>query len=598
MLVLADADRLRVDLHQLGQRVLEPARDRHRAAQGHVQLGQLLRGVRRRRVHRRAGLGYDHLGGLELGEPGEQVGGQLVGLPGGGAVADRDQLHLVPGAQRGQRRDRLVPLARRYVRVDRRRLDHLAGGIDHGHLDPGTEARVQTHRRAGTGRSRQQQVPQVRGEHPYRLVLGQLEQPGPQVDAQVPEDAGTPGPAHRVRQPLVARAAPVADPEAPGDRRLVRGGVPVLGWLQHQVEDLLLLAPEQRQDPVRGQLGQRLGEVEVVAELRAVLLPTVAYLRHQPAPRPHPLAQLADQVGVLGEALDQDRPGTVQRGRHVGDAPLGVHERGRRRLRVHRRVVQQAVGERLQAGLPRDLRLGPALRFVRQVDVLQPGLRVGLRDPGRQLVVELALGADRFEDGGPPLVQLAQVPQAFLQGAQLGVVERAGRLLPVPGDEGHGGPAVEQVDGRTDLVFPDAELGGDALLDGDCHAEHSAGSPTGGQVPGVRVAVSHPGKRRPRPAPGAVRPPRTHRPCNVQWVAQVHGVAHRYQPADPSGTASMCTLNNSGQRLTGETVPRAGFRAPGRLPLPPDVGVTFRDNEAASPVAASFFCLRVPGSQP
>jgi len=29
-----------------------------------------------------------------------------------------------------------------------------------------------------------------------------------------------------------------------------------------------------------------------------------------------------------------------------------------------------------------------------------------------------------------------------------------------------------------------------------------------------------------------------------------------------------------------------------------DVGVTFRDNEAASPVAASFFCLRVPGSQP
>jgi hypothetical protein len=33
VLVLADADRLRIDLDQLGQRVLQPPRDRHRAAQ-------------------------------------------------------------------------------------------------------------------------------------------------------------------------------------------------------------------------------------------------------------------------------------------------------------------------------------------------------------------------------------------------------------------------------------------------------------------------------------------------------------------------------------------------------------------------------------
>ena len=33
VLVLADADRLRLDLDQLGQRVLQPPRDRHRAAQ-------------------------------------------------------------------------------------------------------------------------------------------------------------------------------------------------------------------------------------------------------------------------------------------------------------------------------------------------------------------------------------------------------------------------------------------------------------------------------------------------------------------------------------------------------------------------------------
>ena len=64
VLVLADADRLGVDLHQLGQRVLQPARDRHRAAQRHVQVGQLLRGVGRGRVDRGAGLGDHDLGQL------------------------------------------------------------------------------------------------------------------------------------------------------------------------------------------------------------------------------------------------------------------------------------------------------------------------------------------------------------------------------------------------------------------------------------------------------------------------------------------------------------------------------------------------------
>ena len=42
MLVLADADALRVDLDQLGQRVLQAAGDRHRAAQAHVEIGQLV----------------------------------------------------------------------------------------------------------------------------------------------------------------------------------------------------------------------------------------------------------------------------------------------------------------------------------------------------------------------------------------------------------------------------------------------------------------------------------------------------------------------------------------------------------------------------
>ena len=39
VLVLADADRLRLDPHQLGERILQAARDRDRAAQRHVEIG-------------------------------------------------------------------------------------------------------------------------------------------------------------------------------------------------------------------------------------------------------------------------------------------------------------------------------------------------------------------------------------------------------------------------------------------------------------------------------------------------------------------------------------------------------------------------------
>jgi hypothetical protein len=42
VLVLTHADRLRVDLHELGERVLEPPRDRHGAAHGEIEVRELL----------------------------------------------------------------------------------------------------------------------------------------------------------------------------------------------------------------------------------------------------------------------------------------------------------------------------------------------------------------------------------------------------------------------------------------------------------------------------------------------------------------------------------------------------------------------------
>ena len=287
------------------------------------------------------------------------------------------------------------------------------------------------------------------------------------------------------------------DAEPAGDGLLVRRRRPrhrhvrrlVLG-VHGQVEDLLLLAAERGEDAVRRQPGERLGEVEVVGELRARLLLAVAHPGDEPPRRPHPLPQFADQVGVLGEALHQDGAGPVQGGLRVGDAPVRVDVRRRLLPRIAGGPGQQQLGQRLQAGFAGDLRLGPALRLVGQVDVLQAGLGIGGHDLPLERVVELALRPDRLQDRGPPLVQLAQVAEPFLQRAELRVVQRPGQFLAVPGDERHRGPAVEQLDRGGDLALPDAELIGDPPAD---RLRGRPGTAPGGALGGILgQAVSGP----------------------------------------------------------------------------------------------------------
>ena len=362
------------------------------------------------------------------------------------------------------------------MRVDRGRGDRLAGGVDHRDLHAGTETRVQAHGGPGAGWRGEQQVTHVGGEHRDRLVLGPLPQPHPQVDAEMDQDAGPPGPADRLGEPAVTGPAPVGDAGVPGDLLLIvaevtgRGGALLrvrLARVQGEVKDLLLLPAEHRQDPVRGERAQRLVELEVVGELGARLLPALPHPRDQAAPRPHPLAQHADQVSVLAEPLGQDRPRTVEGGGHVRHPAPGIDVGLRAHPRVTPRVGQQLIGQRLQASFPGDLRFGAPFRLVGEVDVLQPGLGVGRHDLRREGVVQLALRADRLQDRVPPFGEFTQVPEPLFQGPELGVVQRAGRLLAVAGDERHRGAAVEQRDGGCHLGFAHTEFLGDLAVNRD-----------------------------------------------------------------------------------------------------------------------------------
>jgi hypothetical protein len=322
--------------------------------------------------------------------------------------------------------------------------------------------RVQADRDPFASRGGKQQVAQVGGEDADRLVLGGLPEPDPDVHAQVHKDAGAPGPVHGRRQPGVGGTALVADAEAPGDPCLVLfvGGARVEG----EVEDFLLLAAEQRQHPVRGQPRERLAELEVVRELGALGFLALAHLRAQRAAGGHRLAQLAEQVGVLAEPLDQDGPGAVEGRGRVGDVLAGVDEARGLLLRVPGGIAEQQVGQRLQACLAGQLGPGAPFRLVRQVQVFQPRLGVGMAELLVEFVGQLALGGYLLADRLPALVELAQVAQPLLERAQLRVVKRAGGLLAVPGDERHGRAAVEQLDRGADLTARHAEFRCDPLV--------------------------------------------------------------------------------------------------------------------------------------
>ena len=75
-------------------------------------------------------------------------------------------------------------------------------------------------------------------------------------------------------------------------------------------------------------------------------------------------AQLAEQGGVLGEVLHEDLACAVEHRLGVGEAGLGIQVLLRLHFGRQRGIAEQGFGERADAGLARDLRLGAALGLV------------------------------------------------------------------------------------------------------------------------------------------------------------------------------------------------------------------------------------------
>ena len=88
VLILPHADRLRVNLHQFRQGILQASGNRHRTAVTHVHPGEFGGCRRRSRIHTRPGFAHDHLRKAQFRMTGNQIRRQLIGFAARGTVAD------------------------------------------------------------------------------------------------------------------------------------------------------------------------------------------------------------------------------------------------------------------------------------------------------------------------------------------------------------------------------------------------------------------------------------------------------------------------------------------------------------------------------
>jgi hypothetical protein len=233
------------------------------------------------------------------------------------------------------------------------------------------------------------------------------------------------------------------------------------------------LAAANGKHAMTGNGAERLGEVEIVLEFRfvALLLGQHTALHHALGARD--LAHPAANDRIFGNLLGKNVPRALQRSLggghlaglaiHLGKNELGGPDEGGRIIEPS---VPQRLGQWREATLTRNHGAGAALRLEWQVQVFQRLLRVCRHDGGLERLVELSLLVDALEDGGAAILHFLEVLGALTHIAKLHLVEPAGHLLAVAGNEWQGGALSEEGERALNLLRVERQFGRHA-----CH-EH------------------------------------------------------------------------------------------------------------------------------
>ena len=446
MLVLADADGLRLDLDQLGQRILKAAGDGDRGTEVHVELGKLLRAEGTGGVDRGPGLGDDHIAEIRpaLVLLSDELDGHLLGLAAGGSVADGDVLHAVPADQGSQRPDGLVLLALAVGGIDDGRVEDAARAVDHRNLAAHPVAGIKAHGDLALDGRLHQQRTQVQRKLADGTLAGCRGEFRADLTLQRGKEQAVIGVERR-------GADEIHGPSARHDHRAVdraHGGVVV--QFDRNPQHLLLLPAVNGENLVSLQAGEILREVIIELIDRILFRGGFGMKLTDPAQK---LLQRLAELGAVADLFGDDVGSAGQRVFHGLDTlfRIEVGRRGLRRIRTVAVLAEEQLGQGLETLLLRDGGAGAALLLIGAVEVFELGQGPGLADGGGELFRELSLLFDGGEDGLAAFLKVPKILQPGLQRAQDSVVHRTVQLLAVAGDEGDGVALVQQADDVFDV---------------------------------------------------------------------------------------------------------------------------------------------------
>ena len=314
MLVLAHANRLRVHLHEFGQRVLQAAANRNGATSGHVFLREFLDSNHACAVHRCTCFRNDHARRNFALELRGHFGAEGIGLAACGTVTDCNQVNLVLVDKAHQVNGGTGLVVPRFVRLDNAVVHELAVFVEHGHLATRTETRVKGEHGLVTGRCCEQHILQVLAEHLEGFFFGgvlehqayftfhaRLQQAFPSILAH----------GFQVRSPSGVALDHLLLEVA--DHFFVR-------HFDREAEHLFLFAATQRQHTVARNLGHLFAVVVVILELGFLAFEILLDLGNHDTGLFHLVTQVLTEFGVVGHFFGQNVGGTLEGGLRVGKA--------------------------------------------------------------------------------------------------------------------------------------------------------------------------------------------------------------------------------------------------------------------------------------
>ena len=481
VLVEADADVRRLDLHELREGILEPPSDRDRPADGRLVGGKFLPAERARRVDARPRLVDDHVAHVERRQlASHEFGHERLGLTSGGAVADRDDRAVVGRDHFDDLLRGCFPLLLLPDDVQHGMLERRAPLVDHGGLAAALEARIEREHATPRDGRLQEEVAKIAGEDLHGVRLAEVGH----LAADLPLEAR-----HHQPRECVAGAAPqeVA-------MRMVDGHEQLLGHrlqfvdrpLDPHLEQPRPLATVDRQDTVRWHPTDGLRKREVITVVPLILGEGLALGLH-------PLArEFCGAVQDVAETLPQLRPGAEVFGDDVPHAEQHVGHRGDLRRLVDEidgpaievggnRIGQENLaGERLEFPLAGNLRERELAGLEGEVEVFELLGVAGSMDPGLEVGRQPALPLDRPQHGLLAVGELPGPADGLGDPPDVLLIEATGLVAPVASDEGDRIAGVEQTDDGLDAGRIQPEAPGDrAKVDdgSDRGGSHQMASP-------------------------------------------------------------------------------------------------------------------------